>query len=505
MKEELHEALSQLARALWPSKTITLTPVLHNGTNYLRLTAPPIADYIPDGKPEVYVEAVKEFREAFEKDPFFGKSLSDDLISLTPVGSKVHLLFNVDGMIKEKEKLSQVIEIKSIMPLPSSTSTQNQDSQRIEELPGVPESERGNVKYIPETSYLLNSFLKAVQKQAAVTEMASLKQASLGYYDGGDNQGNQDWVSLAPVVTKTEKDELDDIFISHVQDEFGIERTIAGAMVKWWESGSRPGFYRFAIKVSEFQKKLDPKTGKPLPPPKESKYLPKEQKTSEEQKISKKFTPFVKKTNIQVAKDFDQKSIAVTLEPDFGMTGNFPEVHIILVIDSSGSMAGGVFKKVQEEINRFLTQLSTDTNKDSVNISLITFNNTANTVFANQQIKTEENLNKLKKLIDDIRATGTTDICAGLGKAIELCKNKNNRLIFITDGEQSIKKENFKFNLEKIFAELDLELIPSLGLIGFSTSVSLADLNLIREVFTKKPEELCHLIILQNSMGCLIF
>ncbi len=477
MKEEITKAISELAKAEYHVDNVTFDPVVHEGVNYL-LLVPPIAD-APCSDPE---KLISGFRQAFKQHTALGESLVR-YIGLAQKDSKMLLMFAIDEMIKEKEKEKEKIKSPDIefKVIPLSEPPKENKNKKIDLPSEIPSDEREEIQHPLETIYLLNIFLKIVQA-ATQSKIKSLSNTPLGYYANSDKEANGDWISINPVVTKTEMDVLEPIIVRCLCGELNIEESKAKAMVKSWVSGSNKGMTRIAIKVSEFKGLLNPETAEPL-------YI-KKQHPSKEEKYSadsKDFMPSVKKLKINVAPSPDEKAILVGLDPSFDATGEAPPVNLILLIDSSGSMAE-VFYQIQEQIINFMRGLLTNPKNSSIYLTLINFSNYANVVFANTQVKTKEEFDSLTLSVLYLKADGGTDICAGMRKTIEHCKAKNNRIIFVTDGEQSERKSQYKDELGLILKGLNLEFMVYMGLIAFSSGASLAQLNVIRDAYYSKTE-----------------
>ncbi|MDP5145536.1 marine proteobacterial sortase target protein [Shewanella sp. ULN5] len=119
--------------------------------------------------------------------------------------------------------------------------------------------------------------------------------------------------------------------------------------------------------------------------------------------------------------------------------------ELILVIDTSGSMAGESIKQAKLALNLALSTLNP---KDSFNI--IDFNSSAQSLFAQAQVATNANLIKASRYIAALHADGGTEIAPALDKAlastinIEQQQPKLRQVIFITDGAVSNEAQLFE-------------------------------------------------------------
>ena len=330
-----------------------------------------------------------------------------------------------------------------------------------------------------ETTYLCQLLLADVQKEAKKETALGLADATFDFFAHTDNSGDEEWISIQPAISKTAEPEIKKIIVKLIQEQFGKKEQEAASMVKSWASASAKGNHRFAIKVSGFQGLLDSITCQPLP------------LDSLELKEPGSITPRIEKMEIQIGKNpVDDKAFLISVTPTFGIVEkHLPPTHFIYVIDTSGSM-GIAISDVKEGLIRVLNELSQDIHSTSqLTLTLITFDRVARAVFSNKKI-TKNNVEAFIRTVDEIQAKGdATNICIGMQEALKYFQEKNNKVIFITDGEQTVEPYYYGQNLVNVFKDLNIKQIPYFGLVGYSTGVSIKDLNTLKDTISRKLEK----------------
>ena len=107
--------------------------------------------------------------------------------------------------------------------------------------------------------------------------------------------------------------------------------------------------------------------------------------------------------------------------------------NVVFVFDRTGSMAGEKIDQAKDAIKFCINSL-----KPNDQFSLITFNESANALFAELEKPTSDRKRKALDAIDALDATGSTDINQALSMALKQFKdygNQRNYIIFLTDGQ----------------------------------------------------------------------
>ena len=125
-------------------------------------------------------------------------------------------------------------------------------------------------------------------------------------------------------------------------------------------------------------------------------------------------------------------------------------VDLICIVDVSGSMSGAPINLVKESLN-YLVKLMNDTD----NFALVTFS--SNSQIVNNLINmTEENKNVILGKIQNLRASGGTNIYSGLEKGLQLLKNDYSSgdriasMILLSDGD-----DNYNYDkVDNLFEDL---------------------------------------------------
>ena len=125
-------------------------------------------------------------------------------------------------------------------------------------------------------------------------------------------------------------------------------------------------------------------------------------------------------------------------------------VDLICIVDVSGSMSGAPINLVKESLN-YLVKLMNDTD----NFALVTFSSNSQIV-NNLTIMTEENKNVILGKIQNLRASGGTNIYSGLEKGLQLLKNDYSSgdriasMILLSDGD-----DNYNYDkVDNLFEDL---------------------------------------------------
>ncbi len=124
---------------------------------------------------------------------------------------------------------------------------------------------------------------------------------------------------------------------------------------------------------------------------------------------------------------------AMQIYPDLHDTGQAPQlIDIVFVIDRSGSMGGNPIVLAREVVHKMLDKATPDDR-----ISLLAFNSTHTSLFPEPQPATAENLATAHSWIDQLDASGGTEMLAGVQKALQtpLTGGRVRILALITDGE----------------------------------------------------------------------
>lgn len=115
-------------------------------------------------------------------------------------------------------------------------------------------------------------------------------------------------------------------------------------------------------------------------------------------------------------------------------------VNISLVVDNSGSMYGQKMELVKKALNHLVDNLISDDI-----ISITTFSTDAQVVLSSQKVGNQKE--KIRKVIDDIRIMGSTNLNAGMMLGYKEAfknnaKNTTSRVILLTDGETNVGETN---------------------------------------------------------------
>lgn len=114
--------------------------------------------------------------------------------------------------------------------------------------------------------------------------------------------------------------------------------------------------------------------------------------------------------------------------------------HVVFVLDRTGSMQG---KKIEQARKSLLFCLNNLNAKDRFDV--ITFNESADVLYPNLVAASEENVSKAKHFVENIEASGGTNIDEALKSALGLFNNEDSRenmVVFLTDGLPTVGETN---------------------------------------------------------------
>ena len=138
---------------------------------------------------------------------------------------------------------------------------------------------------------------------------------------------------------------------------------------------------------------------------------------------------------------------------------NEKRVHIIAILDKSGSMSG-LTRQVRESFNEFIEQQREDHENEKPIVTVVTFNNYVNEIY------TEVDINDMPRLTsNDYNATGMTALYDALGHTIKKFDKEENVILLVqTDGHDNRSKEysqtDVKYLIEdKQFAGWDVNFL----------------------------------------------
>ncbi len=131
-------------------------------------------------------------------------------------------------------------------------------------------------------------------------------------------------------------------------------------------------------------------------------------------------------------KDGTDGYFAMQIYPNMHDTGDVQSIDIVFVIDKSGSMNGNPIALARETVHQML-------NKTCPNdrISLLAFDGNQYALFPTPEFATEENVSEAHAWIDNLAASGGTEMLAGVQKALStpIDPEKKRIIALITDGE----------------------------------------------------------------------
>lgn len=185
----------------------------------------------------------------------------------------------------------------------------------------------------------------------------------------------------------------------------------------------------------------------------------------------------------------------IVVDPD-----NRPPLSLAVVVDLSGSMeAGGKLDFVQQGLDILIDEM-----RDGDEIAIITYSTNANVVFGLAPVAT--NRSALRNIVRDMRATGNTNLHAGLEAGYtELLDNydsgRQQRVILLSDGQPTqgvtdmdqILSMSAAYNSEGIGlttvglgTEFNIALMRDLSLRGDGNFYFLENSGAVSEVFTEE-------------------
>lgn len=124
---------------------------------------------------------------------------------------------------------------------------------------------------------------------------------------------------------------------------------------------------------------------------------------------------------------------AMQIYPNLHDTAQLPQaIDIVFVIDKSGSMGGNPILLARETVHQMLNNA-----RPTDRISLLAFDNVQYALFPTPQPATAENVAQARAWIDNLQASGGTEMLAGVQKALQTPISAEHKRIIalITDGE----------------------------------------------------------------------
>jgi len=115
--------------------------------------------------------------------------------------------------------------------------------------------------------------------------------------------------------------------------------------------------------------------------------------------------------------------------------------EVIFVLDNSGSMAGASIEQARAALKLALARLQPG---DSFNV--VRFNHRTDSLFAEAQPASRQNLEAAERYVDGIRASGGTEMLSALMRALaaQAASDRLRQVIFLTDGEVGNEEQLFQ-------------------------------------------------------------
>ena len=146
-----------------------------------------------------------------------------------------------------------------------------------------------------------------------------------------------------------------------------------------------------------------------------------------------KSRPSVEKSRPSVEKGFYMLLASPRIEVD---RSKILPKNVVFVLDRTGSMAGEKIDQAKDALKFCLSSL-----RDNDQFNLITFNESSDALFAELEKPTAERRKKANDAIDDVDATGGTNINEALTKALAQFRQygkTRNYIVFLTDGQPTV-------------------------------------------------------------------
>src|SRR3989442_9755064 len=115
--------------------------------------------------------------------------------------------------------------------------------------------------------------------------------------------------------------------------------------------------------------------------------------------------------------------------------------EVIFVLDTSGSMAGASIEQARAALKLALARLQPG---DSFNV--VRFNHRTDSLFAEAQPASRQNLEAAERYVDGIRASGGTEMLSALMRALaaQAASDRLRQVIFLTDGAVGNEEQLFQ-------------------------------------------------------------
>ena len=139
-------------------------------------------------------------------------------------------------------------------------------------------------------------------------------------------------------------------------------------------------------------------------------------------------------------------AMLMVLPPEVN-TGEILSREIIFVIDTSGSMSGSSIEQAKSSLQLALTRLNPG---DRFNV--IQFNSFTHSLFQHPEPMTPSSIMIAKQYIDDLKASGGTEMAPALHAALDNQEENNDirQVVFLTDGSIGNEDALFRIIQEKI-------------------------------------------------------
>lgn len=128
--------------------------------------------------------------------------------------------------------------------------------------------------------------------------------------------------------------------------------------------------------------------------------------------------------------------ISLKSEKSFSPSSFPPGIDLIIVVDKSGSMAGMKLKLVKESLVLLIMQM-----RSHDRFSIVAFNNTTE-IICGLRLRGNLSREEITKLVDRIKSSGTTSICNGIAKSLDILLNRVEKnsvasILLLTDGDEN--------------------------------------------------------------------